>query len=87
MLSCKTGLNWSWELKLLGLCQVFVNAKYICILSAGWGAKSIGTNLCHFYASFPFSNCGRISSVGSALDYRVGGRGFDSRELTNTQGS
>jgi len=56
-------------------------------VSAGWRAKSIGTNLCYFCASFPFSNCGRFSSVGRALDYRVGGRGFDSRGLTNTQGS
>ena len=29
---------------------------------------------------------GRISSVGRALDYRAGGRGFDSRGRTNTQG-
>ena len=28
----------------------------------------------------------RISSVGRALDWRVGGRGFDSRGRTNTQG-
>ena len=73
MLSWKTGLNWSWELKLLGLSQVFANAKYVCILSAGWRAESIGTNLCYFYASFPFSNCGRISSVGRALYYYIEG--------------
>ena len=30
--------------------------------------------------------CGRISSVGRALDWSVGGRGFDSRGRTNTQG-
>ena len=66
---------------------MFANAKYGCVLSAGWRAKSIGTNLCYFYASFPFSNCGRISSVGRALDDRAGGRGFDSRGKTNTQGS
>ena len=29
---------------------------------------------------------GRISSVGRALDCRAGGRGFDSRGRTNTQG-
>ena len=29
---------------------------------------------------------GRISSVGRALDRRAGGRGFDSRGRTNTQG-
>ena len=29
---------------------------------------------------------GRISSVGRALDCRAGGRGFDSRDQTNTQG-
>ena len=28
----------------------------------------------------------RISSVGRALDYRAGGRGFDSRDQRNTQG-
>ena len=28
----------------------------------------------------------RISSVGRALDYRAGGRGFDSRDRSNTQG-
>ena len=27
-----------------------------------------------------------ISSVGKALDCRVGGRGFDSQDRTNTQG-
>ena len=32
------------------------------------------------------SNRGRISSVGRALDCRAGGRGFDSRGRTNTQG-
>ena len=31
-------------------------------------------------------NRGRISSVGRALGYRAGGRGFDSRGRTNTQG-
>ena len=31
-------------------------------------------------------NRGRISSVGRALDCRAGGRGFDSRGRTNTQG-
>ena len=31
-------------------------------------------------------NRGRINSVGRALDCRVGGRGFDSRGRTNTQG-
>ena len=31
-------------------------------------------------------NQGRISSVGEALDRRAGGRGFDSRGRTNTQG-
>ena len=34
---------------------------------------------CHF-------NRGRTSSVGRALDCRAGGRGFDSRGRTNTQG-
>ena len=29
---------------------------------------------------------GKISSVGTALDCRAGGRGFDSRGQTNTQG-
>ena len=29
---------------------------------------------------------GRFSSVGGALDCRAGGRGFDSRGRTNTQG-
>ena len=33
-----------------------------------------------------FSNRGRISSVGRALDCRAGGRGFNSRDRTNTQG-
>ena len=28
----------------------------------------------------------RISLVGRALDYRAGGRGFDSRDRRNTQG-
>ena len=32
------------------------------------------------------ANRGRISSVGRALDCRAGGRGFDSRGRTNTQG-
>ena len=31
-------------------------------------------------------NRGRISSVGRALNCRAGGRGFDSRDRTNTQG-
>ena len=31
-------------------------------------------------------NRGRISSVGTALDCGAGGRGFDSRGRTNTQG-
>ena len=29
---------------------------------------------------------GRISSVGREFDCRAGGRGFDSRDRTNTQG-
>ena len=32
------------------------------------------------------TNRGRISSVGRALDCRTEGRGFDSRDRTNTQG-
>ena len=31
-------------------------------------------------------NCGRISSVGRALNCRAGGRGFDFRDRTDTQG-
>ena len=31
------------------------------------------------------SSFGRISSVGSALDFRAGSRGFDSRDRTKTQ--
>ena len=30
--------------------------------------------------------CSRVSTVGTALDCRVGGRGFDSPGWTNTQG-
>ena len=33
-----------------------------------------------------FFSRGRTSSVGRALDCRAGGRGFDSRSQTNTQG-
>ena len=33
-----------------------------------------------------FTNRGRTSSVGRALDCRAEGRGFDSRDRTNTQG-
>ena len=33
-----------------------------------------------------FFNRGRISSVGRALDFRAGGRGFNSWDQTNTQG-
>ena len=33
-----------------------------------------------------FTNRGRISSVGRALDCRAEGRGFNSRGRTNTQG-
>ena len=33
-----------------------------------------------------FTNRDRISSVGRALDCRAEGRGFDSRDRTNTQG-
>lgn len=29
--------------------------------------------------------CSRVSTVGTALDCRVGGRGFDSRGWSNTQ--
>ena len=35
---------------------------------------------------FIFVIVGRVSSVGRALDYRVGGCGLDSRGRTNTQG-
>ena len=39
----------------------------------------------HFAVCSHFDR-GRISSVGRALDCRAGGRGFDSRGRTNTQG-
>ena len=39
-----------------------------------------------WYAFFIFVIVGRVSSVGRALDYRVGGCGLDSRGRTNTQG-
>ena len=67
-------------------CSLTRNTSAFTILSAGWGAMSIGTNLFDFCASFPFSNCGRFSSVGRALDYRVGGRGFDSRGVDQYSG-
>ena len=43
----------------------------------------------YFLAASPFNfflNRGKISSVGRALDCRAGGRGFDFRGRTNTQG-
>ena len=41
----------------------------------------------HRYKAFVcLLNCGRISSVGSALECRGGSRGFDRRGRTNTQG-
>ena len=42
-----------------------------------------GEWLCEAIVHF---NLGRISSVGRAFDCRAGGRGFDSRGRTNTQG-
>ena len=43
------------------------------------------TNNNDSFVPFPLLH-GRISSVGRALDCRAGGRGFDSRGRTNTQG-
>ena len=40
-------------------------------------------NLCAIVSN---QNCSRVSSVGGALDCRVGGRRFDSCDWTNTRG-
>ena len=47
----------------------------------GTGKERMGCVVLSYYCY-----CGRIISVGRALDCRAGGRGFDSRDRNNTQG-
>ena len=46
----------------------------------------ISVKLLTKYIIMIYFDCGRINSVGRALDCRQGGRGINSRGRTNTQG-
>ena len=63
---------------------MFANAKYVCIYHSFCrvGGEVNRHEFMLFYVSFHFQ-----TAAGLALDYRAGGRGLDSKGLTNTQGS
>ena len=62
--------------------------KFLSNLCVGWNKLliSMHTSLVFEKLLIELTNHGRISSVGRALDCRAGGRGFNSRGRTNTQG-
>ena len=62
-----------------------MNDKNVCLIIH---SGMVVTKFCYYnqrISQISF-NRGKISSVGRALDCRAGGRGFDSRDRTNTQG-
>ena len=49
------------------------------------GTISSSNNMIELFSDLLFNRC-RNSSIGRTLDCRAGGRGFDSRDRTNTLG-
>ena len=83
-----TGLVWTQGLK--HLCRAISKSSLNVIFRVITLTNKRTTLLMCQYSSWLrvayLAYRGRISSVGGALDCRAGGRGFDSRGRTNSQG-